>query len=135
MIAYHGTDYYNKIKRFKKSKSGSLGSDLIYFTDDMKTAYDYAIRRVGSGKLYTVELNITKPLVIPFDVEPVNFVLSENKAYKRKSQNTNYCYWLKATDYNKYRKLGYDAIIYRNEIAVFNPDVIKVLDVIDVSMK
>ena len=134
MIAYHGTSHYDIIKHFKKSKSGALGSGLIYFALNEKLAFDYAVKDIGQGKIYTVEVNVSNPLIIPQNEEPVDFVLSNAVALRRKAQNTNYCYWLKASDYNKFRKLGYDCVIYRNELAVFDAYNIKVLDIKEVSM-
>ena len=126
MKGYHGTSHYGEIKKFKKSKSGALGSGLIYFAADEKLAKSYATKDYGEGDVYEVELTVNKPLVIPRDAEPVDFVLSQTMARRRKNANGNYCYWLKASDYTKYRNQGYDCIIYRDEIAVFDPEVIKI---------
>jgi hypothetical protein len=125
--AFHGTDYYGDIKKFRKSKSGALGSGLIYFGLDEKCARYYAVKERGEGDVYEVNLLIDNPLVIPDDAEPVDFILSPAMAKKRKDANGNYCYWLKASDYKKYQKEGYDAVIYRNEIAVFDAEVVKIV--------
>ena len=134
MFAYHGSSCHNVIKKFRKSKFGYLGSNIIYFTDNMKVAYDYAIKECGSGKLYTVELFIRNPLVIPSDIEPIDFILSPTIAKKRKNINSNCNFWLKGSDYKKFINKGYDAVIYRNEIGVFDSSQVLVKDVIDVSM-
>ena len=134
MFAYHGSSYHSVIKKFKKSKSGYLGSSIIYFTNNMKIAYDYAVKEYGSGKLYTVELLVRNPLVIPPDIEPVDFIVSPAIANRRRNTNSNCNFWLKGSDYNKFQKRGYDAVIYKDEIGVFDNSQILVKDVIDVSM-
>jgi len=127
LTAYHGTSYYGDIKRFRRSKSGALGSGLIYFGLDEKTARYYAEKDYGKGDIYEVNLLVNNPLIIPDDAEPVNFILSPAIAKRRMAANGNYCYWLKASDYKKYQKEGYDAVIYRNEIAVFDAEVIRIV--------
>ena len=126
VTAFHGTDFYGDIKKFRKSKSGALGSGLIYFAVEKKGAEYYAVKECGEGYVYTVELNIAKPLMIPRDIEPADFVLSPSKAARRKAENGNYCFWLKASDYGKFVKEGYDAVMYRDEIAVFSADVVRI---------
>ena len=134
MIAYHGTDEYNVIKKFKKSKSGSLGAGLIYFSKDKETAYEYAVKYRGYGKLYTVELNVNNTLIIPPNMEPLDYVVTQNTAQKRRALNTNYCYWIKESDYNKFKKQGCDSVIFRNEVCVFTNDVIRILSVEEVGI-
>ena len=134
MEAYHGSSYWGEIKKFKKSKSGALGSGLVYFSSKVETARYYAEKETGEGFVYTVELDIKNPLVIPPEMDPEEYILSPAVLSRRKASNCNYCYWLKASDYQKYRKQGYDAVIYRDEIAVFDPAVVKVKDRTPVKM-
>lgn len=74
-----------------------------------------------------MELNVSNPYILPYNGEPVDFILSPAKAARRKAENGNYCYWLKASDYNKFIKEGYDSVMYRDEIAVFSADVVKII--------
>ena len=127
MKIYHGTGYTGDIKKFRKSKSGMLGSGLIYFTTDFKRAKYYATKEYGTGFVYEVDLDVKNPFVLPANEYPIDFVLTPNKAAQRKNANTNCCFWLKASDYNKHRRCGCNCIIYGDEIAVFDNDIITII--------
>ncbi len=127
MIAYHGSTSFDVIKRFKKSKSGALGPG-IYFTTDKKSAIKYATEYY-EGKLYTAELDVKNPLLVTNLADPAKEILSPTLYSRRKNENGNYCHQVKTSDLKKLQKEGYDAIIMKDEIMVFEPEQISVLSV------
>lgn len=133
MIAYHGSTAFDVIKKFKKSKTGALGPG-IYFTTDKKSAERYATEYL-EGKLYKAELDVKNPFHVHNLSDPAAEILSPALRKRREAENSNYCHWIKTSDLNKLQKAGYDAIIMKDEIMVFNPNQIKVLSVNTVKAK
>ncbi len=127
MIAYHGSTSYDVIKKFRKSKNGALGPG-IYFTTDKNSAERYATE-YQEGKLYEAELDVKNPFCVHNLADPAAEILSPTLHRKREAENSNYCRWIKSSDLNKLQKAGYDAIIMKDEIMVFNPEQIRILSV------
>ncbi len=127
MIAYHGSTSYNDIKKFRRSKTGALGPG-IYFTTDINSAKRYATE-YQVGKLYTAELDVKNPMKVTNLSDPAVEILSP-ALYKRRIQaNGNYCHWIKPSDLKRLENKGYDAIIMRDEVMVFNPEQINILSI------
>ena len=133
MKAYHGSTAYDVIKKFKRSKTGALGPG-IYFTTDIKVAKEYALQ-YGHGNIYTAELDVKNPLHVYSFSDPASEILSPALHRRRVAANVNYCHYIKGSDLKKLQAKGYDAIIMRDEIMVFTPEQIKILDVQPVDYK
>ncbi len=133
MKAYHGSTSYDVIKKFKRSKTGALGPG-IYFTTDIKSAERYATE-YQVGKIYEAELDVKNPLYVHNLADPAAEILSPALYKKRTLGNDNYCHWIKASDLKKLQSAGYDAIIMRDEIMVFDADQIQILSVTEVKAK
>lgn len=127
MFAYHGSTSATVFQKFKKSKSGVLGPG-IYFTTDINSAKRYATE-YREGKIYEVELDIKNPLHVQNIANPAAEILSSALYKRRTSENDNYCHWIKTSDLKKLQKAGYDAIIMRDEIMVFDASQITILSV------
>ena len=125
MIAYHGSPSSTPIRKFKKSKTGALGPG-IYFTTDVKEAERYATK-YQEGEIYEAELEVKNPLHIHNLSDPAVEILSPALYKRRTAENGNYCYWIKSSDLKKLQKAGYDAIIMKDEIMVFEPEQITIL--------
>lgn len=135
MLAFHGSPCMTiKSNTFKRGNHGYLGPG-IYFSDTKDEVKRYA-KKMGTGMIYTVNLDIDKILTVTTD-EPVkeilNFIYKSDKIYANRLQKqSNQSYIITSADIKKLTRMGYDAIIWDfacgKEINVLNKDLIEIIN-------
>lgn len=125
--AYRGVYNDDKSTILHKADHGALGSSGVYFTTNYDRAKGYATE-YGEGFVVTAEIEWESPLIVPkeYDV-PAKYLLSPSIYARREQKQGNPFYILETRDASKFKKKGFDGIIWRDELLVYDKSKIKIL--------
>jgi len=133
---YHGTTAHGEITKFRRGKTGWLGSG-IYLTSERSEAQRYADKMgPGGGQVYSLYANITNPLMVTSG-NPVPEILraayGRDGVYEaRKKEQGNDTYIITSADIKKLQTKGYDGIMWtfgkNTEVSAFSPEQLKRVD-------
>ena len=131
--AFHGSPSLTiESHTFKRGNHGYLGPG-IYFSNSKDEVRKYA-KRMGTGMIYTVQLDVDKVLTLTSDdpaKEILNFIYKSDKIYyNRVQRQSNMSYIISSADIKKLTRMGYNAIIWdyagSQEINVLDKDLIEI---------
>lgn len=120
MIVYRGTEASTRAGILHTADHGMLGGGGVYFTTDKHRAEEYGYDYAGEGNLITAEINLDNPYVVPDNVEiPASIILS-SAIYARVQ---------KKSIATRLKRNGYDGIIWRDEVLVYNKNKVNITDI------
>ena len=130
MIVYRGTEASTRAGILHTADHGILGGGGVYFTTDKKRAEEYGYDYAGEGNLITAEINLDNPYVVPDNVEiPASIILSSAIYARVQKTQGNPAYYLTKSIATRLKRNGYDGIIWRDEVLVYNKNKVNITDI------